>query len=1068
MGRRSDTSKDEAFRSTFGRLPLSDLKAKDRPSRRSLSQVLRRELLDGLLVFVIIFSCDGILLEINEPALSALGMRRKDVVGKPLDDELGILILGREQSLAVAGLMRRAAAGESVRAQLTARFEGGRTAVLDCLFKPIRDAGGRIEQIAATGVEITPRIEAEFELMKANRELRLHAGCNQLLVRAQSEHSLLKDLCRMIVEDGGYRFAWVGFALGDMSVSPVASASADTDADADAAYLANSNISWADTQLGRGPTGRAIRERRIEVCRSSDPWFEPWRSKAARRKFESSIALPLITDQVCIGALNVYSDRRDAFDEAEVALLRELSLDLAYGIGALRARAERQRAREQVDLFRTLLQHTSEMIYVVDADTGRILDANESGADRLGYLRTELMQLTLADLSAPQPDWKDRVDYIRVIGTLVSETRYRTKSGDAFPVEYSTRYVELDRARYLIVVARDITERRRDREQIERLARILRMQSGINSAVLRIHDRDELLQEACRLATEVGGYDRAVLSVVDASGTRAIPKYRAGTAADFPEPAELEIRDSPPDTSLSARALRTGKVAMNKDLTQPDPPVATRDRLLELGFRAMVAVPLIVDGRREAVLMLVSRDRNLIADEELLLLLQDMMASLAFALRSKQHAEAAQFLAYYDPLTGLAKRPRFSERLDELLHQETPPRKLAVIAIDVRGLNRINDTFGRHFGDLVLLAVAERLKIHARGEQRVGHFGGGTFGLVEPPLTGGEESIRSVLEANLFAEPIEIEGRSLRISCNYGVSHCPDDGTDAGTLVQRAEAALGRARESGEGYVHYRLEMRSQTAERLDLEHKLNAAIARHQFELYYQAQVDCQSDRIGSLEALIRWNDPASGVVAPARFLGVLESTGMILAVGEWVLERAVSDCERWWRMGLAPLRVAVNVSALQLRQRNFVQKVLKLLQRLNHCKGFGLDLEITETALLQDLEGAGEMLKALRAAGVRIALDDFGTGYSSLGLLSKLPLDLLKIDRSFVAGIPHDASSVAIVENILRLASVFRLITVGEGVETAEQLRALKSMRCDQWQGYLHGPPVPALQIEPRLARG
>jgi EAL domain-containing protein (putative c-di-GMP-specific phosphodiesterase class I) len=193
-----------------------------------------------------------------------------------------------------------------------------------------------------------------------------------------------------------------------------------------------------------------------------------------------------------------------------------------------------------------------------------------------------------------------------------------------------------------------------------------------------------------------------------------------------------------------------------------------------------------------------------------------------------------------------------------------------------------------------------------------------------------------------------------------------------------------------------------------------------------------------------------------------------MILAVGEWVLERAVSDCERWWRMGLAPLRVAVNVSALQLRQRNFVQKVLKLLQRLNHCKGFGLDLEITETALLQDLEGAGEMLKALRAAGVRIALDDFGTGYSSLGLLSKLPLDLLKIDRSFVAGIPHDASSVAIVENILRLASVFRLITVGEGVETAEQLRALKSMRCDQWQGYLHGPPVPALQIEPRLARG
>jgi diguanylate cyclase (GGDEF)-like protein/PAS domain S-box-containing protein len=903
---------------------------------------------------------------------------------------------------------------------------------------------------------------------RVRRELRLLGGCNRLLVQATVEQTLLAQFCRLIVEAGGYRFAWVGFALHDTQRSVHAAASAGPDAE----YLERTRISWDDTPLGLGPTGRAIRTRLTQICRDadSDPLFAPWQSEARRFEHRSSIALPIVSDEVCLGALNIYSDRFDAFDENEVLLLEEVTRDLAYGIDALRTRVERQQARERAQLFRTLLEHSNDMIYVVDADSGRILDANATGAERLGYSRKELLEHSVTDFApaAAQPSWRQRARRIKAVGTLVTEGWYRTRDGVLFPVESSLRYLEHRDRHYIVGITRDISERRRHREQLERLARILRMQSGMTSAVLRIRDRDELFQEACRLATEVGGYDRAVMVVVDESGRKAVPRFRAGAGSDFPEPAQFDLTDDAvAGRSLSCRALRTGEPAMSLDLSQAEPRVAMQERLVELGYKAMLALPLVAEGRRVAAMVLVTRNPSLVADDELLVLLQEMMASLSFALHSREQAEAVQYLAYYDPLTGLANRSRFAERLDELVRQDVgASAEFAVVAFDVRGLNRINDTFGRHVGDAILRALADRLRQHTRRADLAAHLGGGAFALVEPPLAG-DESIRSVLNANLFAEPVEIEGRSLRLTASFGVAHFPQDGSDVATLLQRAEAALKLAKDSGTSYLHYRLEMHSEIAERLHLEHKLSTALAQEQFELHYQAQLDPATNRIVAVEALLRWNDPDSGLVPPGRFLQVLESTGMILPVGEWVLARAVEDCERWARRGLAPLRVGVNVSAVQLRQRAFLAKALELGRRLARSPGFGLELEITESTLLQDRDGAVRMLGELRAAGVRIALDDFGTGYSSLGLLSKLPVDALKIDQSFVQGIPHDAASVALVENVLRLASAFRLMTIVEGVETEEQLEAVKAMRCDRWQGYLHGPAVPASEMERELAR-
>jgi diguanylate cyclase (GGDEF)-like protein/PAS domain S-box-containing protein len=908
-------------------------------------QRLQRELLDSLFLLAAIFDRDGSLVEANEQALNAFGLTRGQVIGKPFA-ALAALVLTRDSATRAMEMLRRAQIGDTARGELDALFKGGSAVVLDCTFRPVRNDQGQIFEIAATGIEITANRRNESALRQLDRFLQLLRGCNRLLGRVQNESELLTSVTDMIVTQGGYRLAWVGYARKDpdRTVAPVAVAGFD------AGYVRRARISWSDSKRGAGPTGAAIRTGTVQICREieSDPLFEPWRLDAHARGYSASIALPLTDDEGCFGALNIYAAGSGSFDEAEVALLGELAWDLAYGIGALRAIAERRRAQEQV----------------------------------------------------------------------------------------------------------------------ERLARILRMQSGINSAVLRIQDPDELMQEACRLATEVGGYDRAVFSVVDPGGRVAVPRFRAGSGDDFPEPEVLPLSDGlTPDLNLSSRALRTGEIAVS-DLTRTAPAVAMRDELVALGYKAMIALPLIVAGRRVAVLVLTCRDRRLIDDGDLLVLLQDMISSLSFALRSRENAAAAQYLAYFDSLTGLAKRSLFAERLQDTLRRESGPyRELAVAVFDIRGLNRINDTFGRHLGDKVLQEVAARLRVYAHADEHLGHFGGGCFALLEPRLSTGDESIRSVVDASVFVEPFEIEGQVLRLSCSYGVAHHPRDGNDGATLVQRAEAALKQAKESGEHYLHYHLDLHSQIAERLELEHKLSTAIAESQFVLHYQPQINLRTGKVDGVEALLRWQDPARGLVSPQEFLPVLESTGMILAVGRWVLSRAASDCERWHRRGLPPLRVAVNVSAVQLRQPRFVEEVLACRGRLAACGGFGLDLEITETTLLQDLEGASARLRELRNAGVRIALDDFGTGYSSLGLLPRLPVDVLKIDRSFVSGVPGEPTSVVLVETILRLAYAFKLTTIVEGVETEEQLRALRDMHCDSWQGYLHGPAVPASRIELQL---
>jgi diguanylate cyclase (GGDEF)-like protein len=802
---------------------------------------------------------------------------------------------------------------------------------------------------ADAGEESAARSDAAAQLAQLQRRLRVLSACNRSLIHSVDEDSLLTDICRSLVDVGGYGLAWVGYSGALPGSGPSGAVGGAWALGA----LDAAELGWTHTHGDQTPAMRAMLVHATQIVNDVDDkrWSTAWRTQARERGYATAMAVPLLTDEHCLGVLEVYSDGSVVIDTTELALLNELAADLAFGVEALRTR--RECARQQTD--------------------------------------------------------------------------------------------------------------------IALLTRVLRMQSAINSAVLRIRDRNLLLQEACRVATEVGHYSSAVVWVVEPGARHARPGFVAGRRVLNVIPERMSIGDGTErDTSLTGRAMRTGEVCACWDLTRSEVPLHGRELMLAGGIRSVVALPFMVDGVPVGALTLASMDATLVRDEELRLL-QDIAASLSFAVRSLQQADTAEYLAHYDPLTGLAKRSLFCRRLDDLLRarfgsEQTP----TVTVLDIGHLNNFNDSFGRHFGDQLLQQVAERLRQQTGSDERVGDLGGGTFVLVAPSIAGEDHGIASQIDKTVFAQSFLIEGRRVRLSCHSGVARYHVDGEDGCALVQKAEAALKHAKETGEQYLHYKLDMRSEIAERIALEHRLREAIDEQQFELHYQPQVNIVTGHIESVEALLRWNDPQNGLVLPARFLPVLESSGLIIPVGQWVVQRALQDCDRWRRVGLRPLRVAVNVSAVQFRGRAFIDFILDLVKDWpRDPRGFGIDLEITETALLQDIEGAGRQLRELRAAGIRVALDDFGTGYSSLGLLSKLPVDLLKIDRSFVKGLPSDHTSMTLTRTIIGLASAFGLLTVAEGVETEEQFKLLRLLNCDQSQGYYHCPPVPVGRIDQILAQ-
>jgi diguanylate cyclase (GGDEF)-like protein len=437
----------------------------------------------------------------------------------------------------------------------------------------------------------------------------------------------------------------------------------------------------------------------------------------------------------------------------------------------------------------------------------------------------------------------------------------------------------------------------------------------------------------------------------------------------------------------------------------------------------------------------------------------------------RQRTAELNHLAYHDALTDLPNRILFEDRLTQaLIPAEHNRQTLGVLFFSLDRFKKIHDTLGRAIGDRLLQEVAERLRSSAHRGETVARFEGDEFALLLTQIGGteGEDVVEVIFQINESLKlPFVVDGHELFITASFGITLYPDDGADAPTLLKNADAALYRAKEQGgDNYQFYTADMNAKAMKRLTLENSLRRALERNEFEVYYQPVLDTNTGKIVGMEALLRWHHPELGLVQPAEFIPLAEDTGMIVPIGEWVLRTACAQSKSWQEAGFAPLALAVNLSARQFQQQNLSEVVVLILQETG-LNPHDLGLELTESSIMKNAESAVRTLGELKALGVKIAIDDFGTGYSSLGYLKRLPIDTLKIDRSFVRDVTTDADDAALVMAIITLAHNLRLKVIAEGVETEEQRRFLHLLRCDEWQGYLCSKPLPVDAFEKLLSQ-
>jgi diguanylate cyclase (GGDEF)-like protein len=440
------------------------------------------------------------------------------------------------------------------------------------------------------------------------------------------------------------------------------------------------------------------------------------------------------------------------------------------------------------------------------------------------------------------------------------------------------------------------------------------------------------------------------------------------------------------------------------------------------------------------------------------------------AIERKLADDHIRFLANHDSLTGLPNRALLKDRLSQaLLYAQRYDRRLTLASIDLDNFKIVNDTFGHGAGDELLKVVATRLIDCVRASDTVARLGGDEFVVLLLDQPADTEVISGTLKmiSAAIAERVHLEGRCLKVTSSMGAANYPEGGTKADTLLDNADAAMYHAKEMGRDNLQfYTPELSTKIHEKFRFHEELRNAVARSEFVLFYQPQVDLRTGRVFAVEALIRWNHPVLGIVPPTRFIPAAEETGLIVPIGDWVLQEACRQNKAWQDAGLPLMTVCVNVSARQFQEKALVCRVVSALQ-VSGLDPKYLELELTESLIMQNLGQAVATMKELRDLGVQLAIDDFGTGYSSLSALKTFPVARLKIDKSFISDLVVNESDRAVASAMILLGQKLNLRVIAEGVETDEQLAFLRDNNCDEMQGYHFSKPVPACGIE-KLLKG
>ena len=740
------------------------------------------------------------------------------------------------------------------------------------------------------------------------------------------------------------------------------------------------------------------------------------------------------------------------------------------------ANAEHAESDEMLRLLNAAVLQSTEAVLITDAQLEapgpRIVFVNPAFTRITGYAPSEVIGKTPRILQGPATDAEVlrrlREDLHRQHAFSGETVMYR-KDGTEYVQSWEVTPIRnvSGAVTHYASVQRDVTQLRDNERKIARLNRIRDVVASVSSALVREHDRDDLLEEICRVAITRGAFALAWVGEV-AQGSEELKTLASGARSGADESVASVAGDLLPClVEIGNCTLRTRRPEIVSEFAHDAPLSVDGVSLQDRGFHSAIAFPLLVFGRIDSVLVLLATEPNSF-DKEEIELLEWVAKDLSYALEYLENSRKLQDLTYLDGLTGLANANLFRDRLGQLvLAAEESAGKVCVVVFDLDNFTGINDTFGRAFGDELLRAVANRLRDTFTEPCTLGRIGADTFALASP---GDDELIASKLSqkvTNVMATPFSIGEQSLVVMAHAGIALFPDDSEDDHSVFKHAQFALKQGKASGQHHSYFSAAMNDRIVQRIALETDLRNAVAKGQFILHYQPRLDMISGEIVGAEALIRWEHPDRGVLEPASFIALAEETGLIVAIGAWVIERICAQQAKWIEAGIAVVPIAANVSSVQLEQAGLIATVRNALTK-HSLKPGQLHLELRESAVMRDAIAAEEVLSGLRELGVSLALDDFGTGYSSLAYLKRLPFSRVKIARKFVTDITHNSEDSAIALAVIAIAHRMGLKVVAEGVETKSQFSYLLRQGCDEMQGFYFSSAVPVDEFGTFLRSG
>ncbi|PZD72922.1 putative signaling protein [Acaryochloris thomasi RCC1774] len=611
----------------------------------------------------------------------------------------------------------------------------------------------------------------------------------------------------------------------------------------------------------------------------------------------------------------------------------------------------------------------------------------------------------------------------------------------------------------------DVTQRKHAESELLKRDHLLQSVAKSTAHLLTNVDYETAISKALATFGEVAGVDRicVVENHLQAESLLASLRFEWRRDAVSSVRGTSHRQQQPYNNSYLQRwlpILANGGIIRDSVRALPE---LERQQLVQDDILSLMVVPIIVSGSFWGFIELDScvEEHRWSAQEESIV--STLATSISAALQRQYKDEIIQLQAFHDALTGLPNRILFTDRLNlSLAEARRSQHSLAVMFMDLDRFKTINDTLGHSAGDALLQEVANRVKHCLRESDTVARWGGDEFTLLLPNIDHVEDATRTaqrILEA--FREVIPLEGHDIYVNTSIGIAFYPADGKEAETLLKNADVALYQAKERGRGiYQLYNRVMNSEASEQFVLRNGLRHALDRQELLLHYQPQVDLLSGRFIGIEALLRWQHPEKGLIPPATFIPLAEETGLIIEIGEWVLRTACQQAVEWQQEGLQPLSIAVNLSARQFYEPNLVEMIADILQE-TQLDPSSLELEITESTAIKNIDVTQGILAQIQAMGVRIAMDDFGTGYSSLNYLTQLPLDTLKIDRAFIQNLWSEAKELEIIHAVIALGRALDLTVIAEGIDNTEQLDLLRSLNCPIVQGYLTGRPSPANEL-------